>query len=120
MKYLNIACSITDTEQFMSSDEVTKGTWFILQCHCHIHENYGVIRGCESWPLNYWIKLGLSTDVHIRKNSSLWRWKGSDLYIELYDKDAQESHEKMVKQRKYAIKARWAKERQGKNGENSH
>ena len=88
MNWLNINTAQSSDPLWTSSTTLAKGAWSCLMIYCTHRENDGVIAGARLWPDRQWIHAtGLTADEV--GDSSLWRWIGDDLHLELYPHDIQ-------------------------------
>ena len=88
MNWLNINTAQSSDPLWTSSTTLAKGAWSCLMIYCTHRENNGIIIGARLWPDRQWIHAtGLVADEV--GNSSLWRWVGDDLHLELYPHDIQ-------------------------------
>jgi hypothetical protein len=90
MNWLNINTAQSSDPLWTSSTTLAKGAWSCLMIYCTHRENDGVIVGARLWPDRQWIHAtGLTADEV--GDSSLWKWIGDDLHLELYPHDIQTS-----------------------------
>jgi hypothetical protein len=88
MNWLNINTAQSSDPLWTSSTTLAKGAWSCLMIYCTHRENDGVIVGARLWQDRQWIHAtGLVADEV--GDSSLWRWIGDDLHLELYPHDLQ-------------------------------
>jgi len=88
MNWLNINTAQSSDPLWTSSTTLAKGAWSCLMIYCTHRENNGIIIGARLWPDRQWIHAtGLTADEV--GDSSLWRWIGDDLHLELYPHDIQ-------------------------------
>ena len=88
MNWLNINTAQSSDPLWTSSTTLAKGAWAALMIYCTHRENDGVIAGARLWPDRQWIHAtGLTADEV--GDSSLWKWIGDDLHLELYPHDIQ-------------------------------
>ena len=88
MNWLNINTAQSSDPLWTSSTTLAKGAWSCLMIYCTHRENDGVIAGARLWPDRQWIHAtGLTADEV--GDSSLWKWIGDDLHLELYPHDIQ-------------------------------
>ena len=90
MNYLNINTAQSSDPFWTSSTTLAKGAWCAMMIYCTHRENDGIIAGARLWPDRQWIHAtGLTADEV--GDSSLWKWVGNDLHLELYPHDIQAS-----------------------------
>ena len=88
MNWININTAQSSDPLWTSSTTLAKGAWSCLMIYCTHRENDGIIIGARLWPDRQWIHAtGLTADEV--GESSLWRWIGDDLHLELYPHDIQ-------------------------------
>ena len=88
MNWLNINTAQSSDPLWTSSTTLAKGAWSCLMIYCTHRENNGIIIGARLWPDRQWIHAtGLTADEV--GDSSLWKWIGDDLHLELYPHDIQ-------------------------------
>jgi len=90
MNYLNINTKDMKHPLMVRSDAVQRGAWLSMVCYCTELETDGIIIGARLWTDREWMHSTglLASEVG---DSSLWRWIGDDLHLELYPHDIQAS-----------------------------
>jgi hypothetical protein len=88
MNWLNINTKDMRDPLMVRSDAVQRGAWLSMVCYCTEHETGGVIVGARLWTDREWMHSTglLASEVG---DSTLWRWSGDDLHLELYPHDLQ-------------------------------
>jgi hypothetical protein len=90
MNWLNINIQTLDSENFLGSDPVERGTWLCLLRYCIGQENGGTITGCADWPDRKWQQLVRITKRESIRDCDLWTWDGDDLTVWGYPIDKEE------------------------------
>ena len=88
MNWLNINTAQSSDPLWTSSTTLAKGAWSCLMIYCTHRENNGIIIGARLWPDRQWIHATGLTAEEVG-DSSLWKWIGDDLHLELYPHDIQ-------------------------------
>jgi hypothetical protein len=88
MNWLNINTKDMRDPLMVRSDAVQRGAWLSMVCYCTEHETGGVIVGARLWTDREWMHSTglLASEVG---DSTLWRWSGDDLHLEMYPHDLQ-------------------------------
>lgn len=87
MNWLNLHTSTLDSEEFLGSDPVERGTWLCLQRYCIGQENGGVIADCAGWSDRKWQQLVRITKKEATRETALWSWDGDTLILWGYPND---------------------------------
>ena len=87
MNWLNISTQTLDSENFIGSEPVERGTWLCLLRYCIGQENGGTITGCLDWPDRKWQQLVRITKEEVARTCDLWEWEGNSLIVWGYPKD---------------------------------
>jgi len=90
MNWLNINTKDMKHPLMVRSDAVQRGAWLSMVCYCTELETDGIIIGARLWTDREWMHSTglLASEVG---DSSLWKWIGDDLHLELYPHDIQTS-----------------------------
>jgi len=90
MNWLNINTKDMKHPLMVKSDAVQRGSWLSMVCYCTELETDGIIIGARLWTDREWMHSTglLASEVG---DSSLWKWIGDDLHLELYPHDIQTS-----------------------------
>ena len=88
MNWLNINTKDMKHPLMVRSDAVQRGAWLSMVCYCTELETDGIIIGARLWTDREWMHSTglLASEVG---DSSLWKWIGDDLHLELYPHDLQ-------------------------------
>ena len=81
MNWLNISIHILDSENFLGSDPIERGTWLCLLRYCIGQENGGTISGCQGWADRKWQQLVRITKKEAFRACDLWSWNGDSLIV---------------------------------------
>jgi len=88
MNWLNINTTHMRDPLWVKSDATQRGAWLSMLGYCTERETNGIIVGSRLWTDRQWIH---STGLMASEvgDSSLWRWVGDDLHLELYPHEMQ-------------------------------
>jgi len=88
MNWININTKDMKHPLMVRSDAVQRGAWLSMVCYCTELETDGIIIGARLWTDREWMHSTglLASEVG---ESSLWKWIGDDLHLELYPHDLQ-------------------------------
>jgi len=88
MNWLNINTTHMRDPLWVKSDATQRGAWLSMLGYCTERETNGIIVGSRLWTDRQWIH---STGLMAAEvgDSSLWRWVGDDLHLELYPHEMQ-------------------------------
>jgi hypothetical protein len=88
MNWININTKDMKHPLMVRSDAVQRGAWLSMVCYCTELETDGIIIGARLWTDREWMHSTglLASEVG---DSTLWRWSGDDLHLELYPHDLQ-------------------------------
>jgi len=88
MNWLNINTTHMRDPLWVKSDATQRGAWLSMLGYCTERETNGIIIGSRLWTDRQWIH---STGLMAAEvgDSSLWRWVGDDLHLELYPHEMQ-------------------------------
>jgi hypothetical protein len=88
MNWININTKDMKHPLMVRSDAVQRGAWLSMVCYCTELETDGIIIGARLWTDREWMHSTglLASEVG---DSSLWKWIGDDLHLELYPHDLQ-------------------------------
>lgn len=105
MNWLNISIQTLDSENFLGSDPIERGTWLCLLRYCIGQENGGAIGGCLEWSDRKWQQLVRITKREAARSCDLWAWDGDTLTVWGYPKEK----ETEVKEKRERAKTNGAK-----------
>jgi hypothetical protein len=105
VNWLNISIQTLDSENFLGSDPIERGTWLCLLRYCIGQENGGTISGCIEWSDRKWQQLVRITKKESSRSCDLWSWDGDDLIVWGYPKEK----ETEVKEKRERAKTNGAK-----------
>ena len=88
MNWLNINTTHMRDPLWVKSDATQRGAWLSMLGYCTERETNGIIVGSRLWTDRQWIH---STGLMAAEvgDSSLWKWVGDDLHLELYPHEMQ-------------------------------
>jgi hypothetical protein len=81
MNWLNISIHTLDSENFLGSDPIERGTWLCLLRYCIGQENGGIITDCLDWGDRKWQQLVRITKKEAARSCDLWAWDGNSLIV---------------------------------------
>jgi hypothetical protein len=90
MNWLNLNIQTLDSENFLGSDPIERGTWLCLLRYCIGQENGGIIEGCREWGDRKWQQLVRVTKKEAMRDCDLWEWDGDDLILWGYPMEKEE------------------------------
>jgi hypothetical protein len=88
MNWLNINTKDMKHPLMVKSDAVQRGSWLSMVCYCTELETDGIIIGARLWTDREWMHSTGLLALEVG-DSSLWKWIGDDLHLELYPHDLQ-------------------------------
>lgn len=81
MNWLNLSIQTLDSENFVGSDPIERGTWLCLLRYCIGQENGGIISECADWADRKWQQLVRITKKEASRECDLWKWDDNTLIV---------------------------------------
>ena len=81
MKYITINTDALINSDYLIAEDDERSAWLSLNLHCAERGLGNTIKDCLDWSDRKWMALCKTSKMTISKESTLWRFHGSDLVI---------------------------------------